>query len=55
MIRRLDHVNVKAINACASYPTCDSYGSFDHVTLNCHAGNPFIQSSSEQVAYVSYF
>jgi len=55
MTQRLDHLNVSAVNACASSPPSDSCGSFDHVNLNCQVGSLFAQSSSHQVAYVNKF
>ena len=54
-IQRLDHLNVNAVTACAQSPPCDSYTSFNHVILGCHVGSPFVQSSSDQVAYVNNF
>jgi len=49
MTQRLD------VNACASSPTCDRCGSFDHVTVHYQVENPFIPSLGEQVAYVNNF
>jgi len=55
MTQRLDRLNVNKVNACGPSPTCDSCGSFDHLTMNYQVRNPFAPSSSDQVAYVNNF
>jgi len=40
MTLKLDRLNVNVVNSCASSPTCDKCGSYDHGTVNCQVGIP---------------
>jgi len=55
MTQKFDRLNVSVVNSCAPSPTCDRYGSHDHVTENCQVESPFSPSYSAHVAYVNNF
>ena len=40
MTKRLDRMNIKAVNSSATSP-CESYGSIEQVTLNCQVRSSF--------------
>jgi len=53
MTKRLDQLNVNAINSSAPLP-CEICGSIDHISLHCPVGSPFLQDPDE-VNYVQNF
>jgi len=53
MTHRLNQMNVSAVNSSA-YSPCETYGSIEHITLNCQVRSPFTQDPNE-VNYVQNF
>jgi len=53
--RRLDQLNVNAVNSSVVSSSFEICGSVDHLTLNCQVRSPFAQASSDQVNYVNNF
>jgi len=53
MTKRMDNLNVKAVNSSAS-PTCEICGLIEYISLHCPVESPFSQDPNE-VNYIQNF